>query len=57
MVKKKTCIAELYSEYNGSSFYEDRVACTWLKENGYLVENDYVFTKLRPNKKIIVLCK
>lgn len=43
---------ELYSQH-GSQYYEDKIACKWLKDNGYLVKDINKEISLRPNKWII----
>lgn len=44
---------ELYSQY-GSTAVEDKIACKWLKDNGYMVKNDqYQLPSFRVNKWII----
>lgn len=46
------CQLELYSQH-GSQHYEDKVACKWLFNNGYLVKDIDKQISLRPNKWII----
>lgn len=51
--EKKEYELELYSQF-GSTLYEDKLACKWLKENGYLIKNtNYQLPNNRDNKWII----